>query len=111
MRVLVCGSRFSEVGGLRVRAALDTLPITLLIQGGATGVDEAAKRWAQARGIPVMEFPANWTHQGKAAGPIRNAAMLKYGQPELVVAFPGGNGTANMVKLARAAGVPVRMEA
>jgi UDP-N-acetylmuramoylalanine-D-glutamate ligase len=34
--------------------------------------------------------------------------MLRDGRPELVVAFPGGKGTAHMVKLARAAGVPVR---
>ncbi len=33
--------------------------------------------------------------------------MLRDGRPELVVAFPGGKGTAHMVKLARAAGVTV----
>jgi hypothetical protein len=34
--------------------------------------------------------------------------MLREGRPELVVAFPGGKGTAHMVKLAMAAAVPVR---
>jgi hypothetical protein len=33
--------------------------------------------------------------------------MLEEGKPDLVVAFPGGTGTANMVKQARAAGVEV----
>jgi hypothetical protein len=32
--------------------------------------------------------------------------MLDQGKPDLVVAFPGGRGTANLVKQARAAGVP-----
>lgn len=31
--------------------------------------------------------------------------MLTDGQPDLVVAFPGGRGTADMVRRARAAGV------
>jgi hypothetical protein len=33
--------------------------------------------------------------------------MLAEGEPDLVVAFPGGRGIANMVKQARAAGVEV----
>jgi hypothetical protein len=33
--------------------------------------------------------------------------MLEEGKPDLVVAFPGGRGTANMVKQARAAAVKV----
>jgi hypothetical protein len=34
--------------------------------------------------------------------------MLAEGAPGLVVAFPGGKGTANMVRLSREAGVEVR---
>jgi hypothetical protein len=37
----------------------------------------------------------------------RNQQMLDEGRPDLVVAFPGGAGTANMVKLARAIGCEV----
>ena len=35
--------------------------------------------------------------------------MLAEGKPDLVVAFPGGAGTANMIEQARAAGVRVFM--
>jgi len=52
-------------------------------------------------------FLANWRTHGKAAGPIRNQQMLDEGRPHLVVAFPGGTGTADMVRRAKAAGVPV----
>jgi predicted Rossmann-fold nucleotide-binding protein len=33
--------------------------------------------------------------------------MLAEGRPDAVIAFPGGKGTADMVRKARAAGLPV----
>jgi hypothetical protein len=33
--------------------------------------------------------------------------MIDQGRPDLVVAFPGGRGTADMVRRARAAGISV----
>ena len=51
-----------------------------------------------------MEMPADWTKHGKAAGPIRNQKMLDE-CPDLVVAFPGGKGTADMVRRAMKAGI------
>ena len=45
---------------------------------------------------------------GRSAGPIRNQAMLDEGRPDLVVAFPGHHGTADIVRRARAAGIKVR---
>lgn len=109
MRVLVCGGRdyhdFHTVG----RELLDLhekTSITELLHGGAPGADTQADRWARAHNIPVRVFPADWNLHGKVAGPIRNQAMLEV-KPELVVAFPGGRGTADMVRRARAAGIAV----
>ena len=59
----------------------------------------------------MRRFPADWDAHGKAAGPMRNAAMLEAareeaqqtGQPLLVAAFPGNTGTADMVRKAWAA--------
>jgi hypothetical protein len=45
---------------------------------------------------------------GRAARPIRNQRMLDEGKPDLVVAFPGGRGTTDMIRRAERAGVPVR---
>ena len=39
---------------------------------------------------------------------IRNRRMLEEGRPDLVIAFPGGKGTANMVRIALQAGIQVR---
>lgn len=48
---------------------------------------------------------ADWNLYGKAAGAIRNTAMLDDHTPTLVVAFPDGKGTANMVRQAMARGI------
>lgn len=108
MRVLVCGGRdFQDARGLF--ASLDGLVPrpTLIIQGGAFGADALASEWAYKRDVLERQFPADWKRHGRAAGPIRNQQMLEKGKPELVVAFPGGIGTADMVRRARAAGVRV----
>jgi hypothetical protein len=81
----------------------------LLIHGGARGADRLADRFAKAHGWHVDEYLADWKTHGKRAGPIRNQRMLDEGRPQLVVAFPGGRGTADMVDRARAAGVSVRV--
>ena len=110
MRVLVCGGRdFDDLPLLgdaleRVHARH---VITLLIHGGAQGADTAAHHWAGFKRVPVQVFHADWGQFGSGAGPIRNSKMLAEGKPEMVLAFPGGRGTANMVKQARSAGVSV----
>ena len=106
-RILVCGGRdYSDQKQLfRV---LDRLPKpALLIAGGANGADELARRWAEARGVPAVIYPANWKGEGRAAGSIRNSRMLEEARPTQVIAFPGSSGTADMVRKARAAAVPV----
>lgn len=107
-RVLVCGGRdYDDQAAVdRVLSKL-TPPPKLLIHGGATGADALAASWAADRGIEVVVCPADWVRHGRAAGPVRNQAMLDDLCPDLVVAFPGGRGTADMVRRARAAGVPV----
>jgi hypothetical protein len=57
--------------------------------------------------VSVECFPAEWDKRGRIAGPVRNALMLDVGKPDLVVVFPGGRGTADCVRQARAAGVQV----
>jgi hypothetical protein len=83
-------------------------PFTMVITGHALGVDRLAESWAAERGITVQSFPANWKRYGKAGGPKRNAYMLKVSRPDLVIAFPGGTGTAHMVTIARQAGVDIK---
>jgi hypothetical protein len=77
------------------------------VAGGAPGADTLAYQWATARGIPPKVYQANWRRLGPEAGPIRNRRMLDRGKPDLVIAFSGGRGTADMMEVARRAGVHV----
>lgn len=79
-----------------------------VIHGGAEGADSLAKTWAANAGLPSAEVRALWGRYDKRAGSTRNAWMLLL-QPELVVAFPGGSGTHDMVTQALEAGVPVHL--
>ena len=109
MRVLVTGGRHYN-DARKVQQVLDALEPrpTFVIQGSALGADMLARGWAKLNGIAVLDYPANWKVYGRGAGPIRNQDMLTFGQPDLVVAFPGGRGTADMVRRAVRAGVPIR---
>ena len=110
MKVLITGGR-SYADRATVFRELDKLhaetTITVLIHGAATGADTLADSWAKSRGVEVIACPADWSRHGRAAGPIRNKAMLTDHKPELLLAFPGGRGTANMIGQAQAAGVKV----
>lgn len=118
-KILVCGGRdfgYTIKGGFKVRdnkainTAVDfikSLNPTSIIQGGAKGADEVGLYTSEVLSIPCETFKADWDTHKKAAGPIRNSQMLVEGKPDLVVAFPGGVGTADMVKKAKKAGVPV----
>jgi UDP-N-acetylmuramoylalanine-D-glutamate ligase len=107
-RVLVCGGRnYRDTRTVsRVLDKLDPKP-TMIIQGGADGADACASLYASRRKIDERVFWADWKKHGRAAGPIRNQQMLDEGKPDLVVAFPGSVGTADMVRRAKAEGVRV----
>ena len=110
MRILVCGGRnwknidtiSDELDVLETKHGID-----VVIEGDARGVDGIAGDWAFVHRITNLKFPADWKTHGKAAGVIRNQQMLDEGKPDLVVAFPGGRGTADMVRRAEKAGVEV----
>lgn len=112
MRVLITGGRtFTDRDWLW--AGLDLIhshpqmgPITEIIEGGATGADNRAQEWAHHREIRCVTCPAQWEKHGRSAGYIRNSEMAKMG-PDLVLACPGGKGTANMVAVAEASKIRV----
>lgn len=110
MILLVTGGRNYD-DAEAVDDVLDALhaarPIELLVTGGATGADRLAEAWARRSNVAVSVHPADWKRHGRAAGPIRNRAMLRDCKPSMVIAFPGGKGTADMVRAAREYGCDV----
>ena len=104
MRVLICGGRNfdnSKIVGRAMRFVAEQYgEISCVIEGGARGADYLGKLWAEGQGIPVFECRANWNRYGKRAGHVRNGWMIAHGMPDMVVAFPGGRGTENMMQQA-----------
>jgi hypothetical protein len=124
VRVLVCGGR-NYANREAVFSCLNSLPRLglVVIQGGAQGADFWARRWSEEAGVAMIEERARWrdlshpqavvmrNKYGKydaSAGHRRNEVMLREHRPELVLAFPGGSGTTDMVTLADSAGIRVR---
>ena len=110
--VLVTGAReWADVEPIRRELLL--LPSdSILLHGNARGADRLAGAIAAELGLDVRPRPANWEQFGKAAGIIRNREMLAEG-PDVVLAFhpnlEQAKGTKHMVRIARNAGVPVRV--
>jgi hypothetical protein len=107
MIILVCGGRdFTDYQ--MVCDTLSNIPdITRVVHGDARGADTLAGMWARANKITEAPYPANWTLHGKSAGPKRNQQMLDSEPVDMVVSFPGGRGTADMVRRATQKGIPV----
>lgn len=123
-RVLICGGRdYSDWQHMfAVLSALhEKHRFSLVIEGGASGADAGGRAFGERAGIPVSTFKARWSDLSHSdavirtrrdgskydakAGHRRNQLMLDDGRPDLVVAFPGGKGTADMANRATAAGV------
>lgn len=113
-RILVCGGRDFGITpqDLQLLDAVLTKhcqPGDVIINGGAKGADSAAGTWALQHGYAVEAYPVDYALDGKwpGAGPRRNARMYASSHPDLVIAFPGGKGTASMCRIARHGGTPV----
>ena len=116
VKVLICGGRrwsrkeltFKTLDFLHERHNFNTV-----IHGAAAGADTLAGEWAESRNIPVRSYPANWRpphlngRTDMQAGHKRNQLMLETEKPDLVIAFPGTAGTADMMRRSKRAGVRV----
>lgn len=108
MKILICGGR-EYANQEKFELVMKPFTICRMVIHGACGwpqmigVDAMADKWASDHVIEKKRFPADWKKFGNVAGPIRNERMLIEGKPDWVIAFPGGNGTANMVHLTRVA--------
>ena len=84
-----------------------TDPDFQVIQGGCSGVDEAAKKLCQVLMIDCHEERALWKEHGRAAGPIRNKIMASKADALLLIWDGKSRGSANMKKEMKDLGKPV----
>lgn len=109
MKIAIVGSRAFKRLDL-VRDYVNSLPEdTVVISGGAAGVDIVAELAARKRKLSVQIFPADWKKFGKQAGFLRNHDIVT--AADAVVAFWDGvsRGTAHTMHLAELAGKPVEV--
>lgn len=112
MRVIVCGGRDFSDRALLFLTLNNVLrscrPSDIcIIHGSARGADSLAAEYAKSHHFSESPYPADWKSFGRSAGPVRNEKMLREGKPDLIVAFPGGKGTADMTARAEAAAIRV----
>ena len=107
MRVGVTGGR-DYMDYRRIREAItEYVPKSAtLVHGAARGADTLCVAAAASLGIQREAHPADWETLGKSAGFVRNQAMVDSGL-DLLIAFPGGSGTADMVRKAQRANIKV----
>ena len=72
-----------------------------VICGMAKGADLLGKQWADMMSIPVDEYPADWTGEGKRAGLERNVAMAQNATHLIAFHDRKSTGTAHMIKTAK----------
>lgn len=104
MKTIIAGGRKYNLTKDDI-AFLDTLKISEVVSGCATGADTGGINYALNNNIKITRFPALWEKYGKSAGPIRNTIMAIYA--DAAVLFPGGNGTNDMYKKARMEGLRI----
>ena len=103
MKLIIAGSRHlnrNDIWGaiefFTIKEAIDEGQIEEVICGGARGVDQIGKLWAEDQGITVTMFPAQWVLFGKKAGHLRNREMAKYADRLLLIWDGISKGSANM---------------
>ena len=77
-------------------------PLSVAVcNGGAKGADSLVREWCKQHGIHCFLLEPLFGRYRRPAGPIRNEMMLDIIRPNLLIAFPGGSGTAGTIKLAQ----------
>ena len=108
MRTIIAGSRNSDDYEIvkEAIASAGWLP-TVVISGGAKGVDALGEKWAEDNGIPVERFKPDWKQFGRGAGPVRNRQMAENAEALIALWDGQSRGTGDMIAIAKEVGLKV----
>lgn len=107
MKTIIAGTRtathFNFAAAMRRCPFVDD--ISEVVSGGAKGADFEGEEWALFYHIPIIRFLPDWLTHGRAAGPIRNAAMADYADALILVWDGKSRGSRDMLQKAKAKGL------
>lgn len=108
MRTIIAGSRgVGSVSLVAEAVAAAGWTPSVVVSGAARGADKAGEEWAEANGIPVDPYPADWDEHGEAAGFLRNAEMARNADALIALWDGESEGTRHMIECAKAQGLRV----
>lgn len=108
MRLVCTGGRHFENQNLAEGVLFTLKPEEVFVGDCPSGLDLIVREYCKIKNIRLKIFTADWDSLGRSAGPTRNGHMLfAAGDMALVIAFPGGRGTADCVRQAKARGMLV----
>lgn len=109
MKLIIAGSRtatMEDVCLAFIDSGIDIGDVDEIVSGAAPGADSWGEKLAKVFDIKVKRFPANWAEYGNRAGPLRNQEMADYGD-QLLLCWDGvSSGSKDMLKRAKAKGLP-----
>lgn len=108
MRTIIAGSRgITSPHIVDSAARASGIDVTVVLSGTANGADKLGEAWAEANGIPVERYPADWNKHGKSAGYKRNELMATKADALIAIWDGESKGTKHMMDIATRAGLKV----
>ena len=102
MKVAIVGTRSASDYEAWKKVALEVLPknTSMIVSGGAKGVDAFAARLAEEMGLPLLEFKPDYGKYGRGAPLVRNTEIVN--AAACVLAFPSGDSRGTFDAIAKA---------
>ena len=123
MRVVISGSTENDIRLIEMSVAESGFDVSLVISGGAKGIDTLAVEWAVENNIPVEVFEAAWDNldhpdaiiktspwgqkYDAKAGLRRNELMAVHADALIAIWDGQSKGTKHMIKMARKRDLPI----
>lgn len=100
MKLIIAGGRnilydYEAIHEVLIQAEIEP---TIIISGGAAGIDKSGEQYAQEFDLDCLVFDADWELHGRAAGPIRNRKMAEAGDALLLIWDGKSRGSSSMKK-------------
>ena len=100
MKTIIAGSRSLENFFQFCKILKEiTFNISLVISGGAKGIDSMAITWARMKNYRCLIVPAQWNKYGKSAGYRRNLEMAEEADALIAIWDGESKGTKHMIDI------------